>query len=84
MKVVILAGGLGTRIYEYTKLIPKPMIKLCGKPMIHRIIDHYFKYGHTEFYIALGYKGSIIKKYFKEIKLNKKINIHLIETGKIQ
>ena len=82
MKVVILAGGLGTRISEYTKLIPKPMIRVCGKPIIHRIIDHYLKYGHTEFYIALGYKGSIIKKYFKDIKLKKKINIHLIETGK--
>ena len=68
MKVVILAGGLGTRISEYTKLIPKPMIKVCGKPLIHRIIDHYFKYGHKEFYIALGYKGSIIKQYFKNIK----------------
>ena len=81
MKVVILAGGLGTRISEYTKLIPKPMIKVCGKPLIHRIIDHYFKYGHKEFYIALGYKGSIIKQYFKNIKL-KNITIHLIETGK--
>ena len=82
MKVVILAGGLGTRISEYTKLIPKPMIKICGKPIIQRIIDHYFKYGHSEFYIALGYKGIIIKKYFKKIKLNKKIKIHLIDTGK--
>ena len=82
MKVVILAGGLGTRISEYTKLIPKPMIKICGKPIIQRIIDHYYKYGHSEFYIALGYKGIIIRKYFKKIKLNKKIKIHLIDTGK--
>ena len=44
MKVVILAGGLGTRISEYTKLIPKPMIKVCGKPIIQRIIDYYLKY----------------------------------------
>ena len=58
------------------------MIKICGKPIIQRIIDHYFKYGHSEFYIALGYKGIIIKKYFKKIKLNKKIKIHLIDTGK--
>ena len=82
MKVVILAGGLGTRISEYTRSIPKPMIKICGKPIIHRIIDHYFKYGYSDFYIALGYKGAFIKKYFREKKLNKKIKIHLIETGK--
>ncbi|MBD1139304.1 NTP transferase domain-containing protein [Pelagibacterales bacterium SAG-MED46] len=82
MKVVILAGGLGTRISEYTKTIPKPMIKICGRPIIHRIIDHYIKYGHREFYIALGYKGNVIKKYFEKKKLNKRIKIHLIETGK--
>lgn len=82
MKVVILAGGLGTRISEYTKTIPKPMIKICGKPIIHRIIDHYIKYGHREFYIALGYKGYVIKKYLKKIKLNKNVKVNLIETGK--
>ncbi len=82
MKVVILAGGLGTRISEYTKTIPKPMIKICGKPIIHRIIDHYIKYGLREFYIALGYKGYVIKKYFKKIKLNKNVKVNLIETGK--
>ncbi len=82
MKVVILAGGLGTRISEYTKTIPKPMIKICGKPIIHRIIDHYIKYGHREFYIALGYKGYVIKKYFKKIKLNRNVKVNLIETGK--
>ena len=72
MKVVILAGGLGTRISEYTKTIPKPMIKICGKPIIHRIIDHYVSYGHNEFYIALGYKGKVIREYFKKKKLTKK------------
>jgi glucose-1-phosphate cytidylyltransferase len=82
MKVVILAGGLGTRISEYTKTIPKPMIKICGKPIIQRIIDHYYKYGHREFYIALGYKGDVIKKYFKKKKMNKEVKINLIETGK--
>tara|TARA_B100001250_G_C19676104_1_gene733724 strand:- start:12 stop:704 length:693 start_codon:yes stop_codon:yes gene_type:complete len=82
MKVVILAGGLGTRISEYTKTIPKPMIKICGKPIIQRIIDYYQSYGHKEFYIALGYKGEIIKKYFQNKKINKNIKIHLINTGK--
>ncbi len=82
MKVVILAGGLGTRISEYTKSIPKPMIKVCGKPLLQRIIDHYINYGHYEFFIAVGYKGYLIKNYFKNKKIDKKIKIHLIETGK--
>ena len=82
MKVVILAGGLGTRISEYTKSIPKPMIKVCGKPILQRIIDHYISYGHYEFYIALGYKGHLIKNYFKNKKIDKKIKINLIDTGK--
>ena len=82
MKIVILAGGLGTRISEVTKTIPKPMISVLGKPIIHIIIDHYFHYGFTDFYIALGYKGHLIKKYFKTCKINKKINVRCIETGK--
>ena len=82
MKVVILAGGLGTRISEYTKTIPKPMIKIFGKPILQRIIDHYISYGHKEFYIALGYKGNVIKEYFRKKKFNKEISINLIETGK--
>ena len=71
MKVVILAGGLGTRISEYTKVIPKPMIKVVGKPIIHRIIDHFISYGHKEFYIATGYKGNLIKDILKNINLIK-------------
>ena len=81
MKVVILAGGLGTRISEYTKTIPKPMIEINKKPILYRIMDHYSKYGHKDFYIALGYRGHIIKKYFKKKKF-KKWNINLIDTGK--
>ena len=81
MKVVILAGGKGTRISEYTKSLPKPMIEVCGKPIIHRIIDHYIKYGHREFIIALGYKGNLIKEYFAKNKFSKKIKIKLIDTG---
>jgi len=80
MKVVLLAGGFGTRLSEYTKTIPKPMIGISGKPMIFHIMKQYAKYGFKDFYIALGYKGEMIKKFF-----NKKIsdwNINLIETGK--
>ena len=80
MKIVILAGGLGTRISEYTKTIPKPMIKINNKPLILLIMQHYAKYGYKDFYIALGYKGEIIKKYFENKKIsNWKIN--LIDTG---
>jgi len=80
MKVVLLAGGFGTRLSEYTKSIPKPMIKIKGKPMLLHIMNLYAKHGFKDFYIALGYKGQIIKKFF-----NKKFfdwNINLIDTGK--
>ena len=80
MKVVILAGGFGTRLSEYTKTIPKPMININGKPMLLHIMKFYAKHGFKNFYIALGYRGKIIKKFF-----NKKFfdwNINLIETGK--
>ena len=79
MKIVILAGGLGTRISEYTKIIPKPMIKVNKKPIIYYIMKHYANYGFKDFYIALGYKGHIIKKYFE--KKNFGWNINLIDTG---
>jgi len=79
MKVVILAGGLGTRISEYTESVPKPMIQVCGKPLIYFIMKHYANYGHKDFYIALGYKGHIIRKYFK--KNNFGWNVNLIDTG---
>ena len=63
MKVIILAGGLGTRLSEYTKTIPKPMVLINGKPMILRIMNFFSKYGFKDFYIALGYKGDVIRKY---------------------
>ena len=80
MKVVILAGGFGTRISEYTKTIPKPMISINGKPIIFHIMKHFSSYGFKDFYIALGYKGGIIKKFFKNKNYGWKVN--LINTGK--
>ena len=80
MKVVILAGGFGTRLSEYTKTIPKPMINIAGKPMLLHIMKFYAKYGFKDFYIALGYKGEIIKNFFKKNYFN--WNINLIQTGK--
>ena len=79
MKVVILAGGFGTRMSEYTKSIPKPMIKIHGKPILIHIMSHYYNFGFDEFYVALGYKGNVIKQYFKKNKFPWKIN--LIDTG---
>jgi len=79
MKVILLAGGLGTRLSEYTKTIPKPMVSVAGKPMLVHIMNHYAKYGFKDFYIALGYKGEIIKKYFNKNQF--KWNVTLIPTG---
>ena len=80
MKIVILAGGFGSRLSEYTKLIPKPMVEVNKKPILIHIMKHYAKYGFKEFYIALGYKGKIIKDYFKKRKFNN-WKINLIDTG---
>jgi len=80
MKVVILAGGQGTRLAEYTKTIPKPMVKVGGYPILIHIIHHYLKYGFGDFYIATGYKSYVIKKYFKNFKKNAKPFNHKIQN----
>lgn len=64
MKVVILAGGLGTRLAEETEIKPKPMIEIGGRPILWHIMKIYAHYGFKEFYVALGYKGEIIKRFF--------------------
>jgi glucose-1-phosphate cytidylyltransferase len=64
MKVVILAGGLGTRLAEETNIIPKPMVQIGGKPILCHIMGHYAHYGHQDFYLATGYKSNMIKEYF--------------------
>jgi len=64
MKVVIFAGGRGTRISEESSLRPKPMIEIGGKPILWHIMKIYAAFGHTEFIICLGYKGWMIKEYF--------------------
>tara|TARA_B100001287_G_C22598142_1_gene489078 strand:- start:382 stop:1104 length:723 start_codon:yes stop_codon:yes gene_type:complete len=78
MKVIILAGGLGTRLSEYTKTIPKPMVKVAGYPLIIHIMSHYVKFGFNEFLIAAGYKGYVIKRYFKNYKKNGRTFKHKI------
>jgi len=66
MKVGILAGGLGTRLAEETVIKPKPMVEIGGKPIIWHVMKHYARYGHTDFSIALGYKGEYIKSWMKD------------------
>ena len=78
MKVVILAGGFGTRLSEETSLIPKPMIKIGNLPIICHIMNIYSYYGFNDFYIALGYKGELIKKYFSDFnKINHDFCVNL-------
>ena len=72
MKVVILAGGFGTRLSEYTQTIPKPMVKIGGKPIITHIMSHYISYGFNDFILATGYKNNYFKKYFKGYEKNAK------------
>ena len=63
MKVAILAGGVGTRLVEETQVKPKPMVLIGTQPILWHIMKHYAHYGHKDFYIALGYKGEVIKRY---------------------
>ena len=81
MKVLILAGGFGTRLSEETAIRPKPMVEIGGKPILWHIMKYYSHYGYNEFVILLGYKGSYIKDYFtnyilhnSSIKINTKSN----------
>ena len=92
MKVVILAGGLGTRLAEYTKTIPKPMVKIGPYPIIAHIINHYINFGFKDFILATGYKSYVFKKYFKNFKNNgsefktkifgKICTLNILDTGK--
>ena len=64
MKVILLAGGLGTRLAEFTDAIPKPMVPVGGHPILWHLMNIYASYGHTDFYLALGYKAQVVKEYF--------------------
>ncbi|MCA1817676.1 MAG: glucose-1-phosphate cytidylyltransferase [Acidobacteria bacterium] len=64
MKVVLLAGGLGTRLAEETEVKPKPMVEIGGRPILWHIMRHYAHFGFKEFFLALGYRGEIIKRFF--------------------
>lgn len=69
MKAVILAGGFGTRLSEYTQVVPKPMVNIGPYPIIHHIMNLYSKYKVKDFVVALGYKSEVIKKYFYSLSV---------------
>ena len=78
MKVVILAGGFGTRLSEYTETIPKPMVTIGGRPILWHIMKTYSKYGFKDFIIALGYKAHVVKEYFLNYRiLNSDFTVNL-------
>jgi glucose-1-phosphate cytidylyltransferase len=81
MNVILLSGGFGTRLAEYTETIPKPMVTVGGKPILWHIMQTYAKFGFDDFYIALGYKSEVIKDYFLNYRtLNSDFTIDL-KTG---
>lgn len=81
MKVMILAGGFGSRLSEYTETIPKPMVTVGGRPIVWHIMRTFAYYGHNNFYLALGYKAELIKEYFLHYRsLNADFTVDLV-TG---
>jgi len=83
MKVVILAGGLGTRLSEETELKPKPMVEIGDQPILWHIMKYYAHFGFKEFFIALGHRGEVVKRFFMDYhSLNGNISIDL-RSGKV-
>jgi len=84
MKVVLLAGGYGTRLSEYTDSIPKPMVEIGKKPILWHIMNTYSSFGYNDFYVALGYKADYIKNYFLNYKsINNNFSVNL-KSGNIK
>ena len=83
MKVVLLAGGFGTRISEYNETLPKPMVMIGSKPILWHIMKYYAHYGHNQFYVALGYKAEMIKEFFLHYRtMNADFTVNL-KTGDV-
>ena len=84
MKTVILCGGLGTRLSEETQLKPKPMVEIGGRPILWHIMKIYERHGVSDFVLALGYKGDVIKKYFLDYHASRSdLKVHL-KTGRVE
>jgi glucose-1-phosphate cytidylyltransferase len=83
VRVAILAGGLGTRLAEETDVRPKPMVEVGGQPLLWHIMKHYAGYGFSEFCVALGYKGDIVKRYFLEYPVLSGSMTVTLEDGQI-
>lgn len=94
MKVVILAGGLGTRMREETEFIPKPMVRIGDRPIVWHIIKYFLEFGHSDFLILGGYKTEVISDYFSDldsirsdlnqsgsVKHANQVNIQVVDTG---
>ena len=78
MKVLILAGGFGSRLSEYTELIPKPMVTIGDKPILWHIMNCFAKFDHKDFYVALGHKSKVVKQYFLNYRaLNSNFTVNL-------
>ena len=84
MKILLLAGGYGTRLSEETDIRPKPMVDIGGKPILWHIMKLYSHYGFNEFVILLGYKGYYIKEYFANYFLHQSDVTLDIQTGKME
>lgn len=81
--MIILAGGLGTRLSEFTESMPKPMVPIGGKPILWHIMEIYAYYGHKEFFLALGYKAQVVKAYFANYRqLNSDFTVDL-QSGRV-
>ncbi len=78
MQVVVLCGGKGTRLSEYTEEIPKPLIEIGSKPILWHLVQMYKGFGHKDFIFCLGYKGEKIKEFFNN---EKDVNIKFADTG---
>lgn len=79
MQVVILAGGRGTRAYPYTEYLPKPMMPVCGKPILARVMEIFAQQGHRDFIISVGYRKEIILDYFENRRRD--WNVSIVDTG---
>ena len=84
MKVVILCGGLGSRLAEETEVRPKPMVEIGGRPLLWHIMKHYGHFGFNDFFIALGYKGEVIKRYFLDYHMLSGDMTLCLSTGKLE